>query len=341
MNVVVMIPSLNPDEMLLHVVENIRKEGFTRFLIINDGSRDDCLGVFDELEKAGCAVVHHAVNLGKGRALKTGFNYVMKYMPDAAGVVTCDADGQHEPSAIKTVALTMLDHPGKAVLGVRKFFEAKVPLPNLLGNTITRLVFALLTGLAYGDTQCGLRAFPMASLPWLMEVTGERFDFENVMLLAFRERRQDYIEVPMRAVYETVDNGRKSHFNKVLDPIRIYKKLLGFASVPIFCGLLASVLFMIIAPYLSPEWLVPGAGIMAMGGLLALWLLSPARHNALSAATAIGVSALSAGIMWLFHTVLGLPPIGAWWLMALPVGPAAYSLWLAGRYGKKPARIRK
>jgi glycosyltransferase involved in cell wall biosynthesis len=341
MNVVIMIPSLNPDEMLLSVVKTIREAGFDRFLIINDGSRNEFLPIFDELEHQGCAVIHHAVNLGKGRALKTGFNYVMKYMPDVAGVVTCDADGQHEPSAIKNVAEVMLANPGKVVLGVRKFFEAKVPLANLFGNTITRVVFTLLTGLTYGDTQCGLRAFPMTSLPNMMAVAGERFEYENVMLLAFRETKQDYIEVPMRAVYETVQNGRLSHFNKLLDPIRIYKKLFGFAAVPIFCGLLASIVYMITVPYLVSTFLVPMAGISALIGLLALWLLSPAKHASAAAAISVGITALQAGILWLLVSVLSLPAIGAWWLSAIVVGPLSYSLWLAARYGKKPTRTKK
>jgi glycosyltransferase involved in cell wall biosynthesis len=341
MNVIVMIPSYNPDEMLLSVVESIRSEGFTRFLIINDGSRTDCLNVFDKLEKSGCTVIHHAVNLGKGRALKTGFNYALKYMADAAGVVTCDADGQHDTSAIKAVAQTMLDNPDKIVLGVRKFFEAKVPFVNLFGNTATRLAFMLLTGLAYGDTQCGLRAFPMSTLPGMMAVVGERFEFENVMLLALREQGQGYIEVPMRAAYETVQHGKMSHFNKLLDPIRIYKKLLGFASVPMFCGILASVVFMIVVPYVSQAWFVPLAGLSALAGLLMLWLLSPARHPAASSVLAVGFSALCAGFMWLLNTVCGIPPIGAWWLAAIPVGPLAYALWLHARYGRKPRRIKK
>ncbi len=342
MNVVIMIPSLNPDQMLLQVVDSIRKEGFERFLIINDGSRQECLSVFDELERSGCTVIHHAVNLGKGRALKTGFNYTLKYMDDAAGVITCDADGQHEPSAIRVVADTMLANPDHVVLGVRKFFEARVPALNLFGNTITRLAFVLLTGLAFGDTQCGLRAFPMKVLPVLMETAGERFEYENVMLLDFRTKHIDYVEVPMRAVYETVQHGKISHFNKLLDPIRIYKKLLGFAISPIVCGLLASMLFMMLVPYVNGAsevtWI---ASVSALVGLLALWLVSPARHAAVSAAMAIGVTLLCTGFVWLLNGMLGLPPIGAWWLMAIPVGPLAYAVWLHARYGRKPTRTKR
>lgn len=341
MDVVVLIPSLNPDHMLLRVVENIRKEGFSRFLIVNDGSRADFLPVFGELERSGCTVIHHAVNLGKGRALKTGFNHIMKYMPDAAGVVTCDADGQHEPSAIRAIAATMLENPGNVVLGVRKFFEAKVPLPNLLGNTITRLVFYLLTGLSFGDTQCGLRAFPMGVLPHMMETAGERFEYENVMLLEFRKKKITYIEVPMRAVYETVEHGKLSHFNKLLDPIRIYRKLLGFAAVPIFCGILASVLFMLAAQGIKAEADVASLGLRcSASGMLWLWILAPARKAWMSALMLVLGSILTTTLIWVFSSLFRIPPVGAWWLAAVPVMPIAYSLWLTARYGKKPHRTK-
>jgi glycosyltransferase involved in cell wall biosynthesis len=339
MNIVVLIPSLNPDEMLLKVVESIRAQGFTRFLIVNDGSSKEHLGIFEELEKTGCAVVHHAVNLGKGRALKTGFNYVLKYMADADGVVTCDSDGQHDPEAIMTVAQAMLDNPGKVILGVRKFFEAKVPLPNLMGNTITRLAFLLLTDLAYGDTQCGLRAFPMSTLPAMMAVVGERFEYENVMLLDFRKNKQDYIEVPMRAAYETVQQGKLSHFNKLLDPVRIYRKIFGFAAAPIFAGVASSVAYMIAVPYLKPGWFVPAAALCALGGMLLLWLLSPARSAFAVLSTIISVI-LVGGFVGLLLLVPGFSAIGAWWLTALVCAPVSYNLWLSARYGKRPVRTK-
>jgi glycosyltransferase involved in cell wall biosynthesis len=337
MNVIVMIPSLNPGDMLLQVVESIRAQGFSRILIINDGSNEEHLRVFKRLEESGCAVIHHAVNLGKGRALKTGFNHVMKYMADACGVVTCDADGQHEPADIKAVAQAMLDNPGKVVLGARKFFEANVPLPNLMGNTITRLAFLLLTGLSYGDTQCGLRAFPLSVLPDMMKVEGERFEYENVMLLAFRKNRQDYIEVPMRAAYETVEHGKISHFNRLLDPIRIYRKIFGFAAAPAFSGLLASAAYMIAEPYLRQDWIVPTAALCAAAGMLLLWLLSPARAVRALAET-LCITALTAGLMWLLLLVPGIMPLGAWWLTALLCAPIAYNLWLIAKYGKRPIR---
>jgi hypothetical protein len=53
---------------------------------------------------AGVHVLRHAVNLGKGRALKTGFNFILGRFPHLMGVVTPDADGQHRVEDVVRVA---------------------------------------------------------------------------------------------------------------------------------------------------------------------------------------------------------------------------------------------
>ncbi len=333
MNVVVLIPSLNPDETLLRVVEAIRGQGFSRFVIVDDGSRADCRPVFDTLEQQGCAVVRHAVNLGKGRALKNGFNYVLNHLPDAAGVVTCDADGQHEPAAIRATAEAVLAHPDRVILATRQFFRAEVPWKNLAGNTITRGMFYLLTGQRFGDTQCGLRGFPQALLGAMMAVDGERFEYENVMLLALRRRGLPYAELPIRAVYQA--GGQPSHFNKLVDSVRIYRRLLAFGLLPLLCAVAAGLLYRATAGSLTPPW----AAVLGMAvGWAALWAMNPPKKPAMIALSA-ALAALSGALVWVFHGPCGLPATGAWWLMALLCLPSGYAIWLHGRFGARPSRL--
>ena len=82
-------------------------------------------------------LLRHAVNLGKGAALKTAFNHVLCTYPELAGVVTADADGQHHPDDIERVAETLLARPDALVLGARTFGE-DVPLRSRFGNIATR-----------------------------------------------------------------------------------------------------------------------------------------------------------------------------------------------------------
>jgi glycosyltransferase involved in cell wall biosynthesis len=129
MRPIILIPVYNPDEKLLAALEGMREAGFRQFVLVDDGSRPECLPVFEEaLGKGDCALIRHAINLGKGRALKTGFNYVLNAFPDAPGVITMDADGQHPPGAALRVAAAMERHPDALVLGVRKFYRPRTCL---------------------------------------------------------------------------------------------------------------------------------------------------------------------------------------------------------------------
>ena len=93
-DVIVFIPSLNPDDKLLSTVRSLREEGFTRILVLDDGSREETAPVFARVKsECGCELLRHPINLGKGRALKTAFMYILNTYPACAGVVTVDADG--------------------------------------------------------------------------------------------------------------------------------------------------------------------------------------------------------------------------------------------------------
>ena len=81
MNVVVIIPTIDPDERIVSLVCQLQKRGLSRFVIVNDGSAPKCDELFAELERLGACVLHHAINLGKGAAIKTGLAAVRKLFP--------------------------------------------------------------------------------------------------------------------------------------------------------------------------------------------------------------------------------------------------------------------
>ena len=85
--VVVLIPAFNPGSSLLDTVEDLAGLGFRDFVVVNDGSRPASECIFDRLAaRDGCEVLHHAVNLGKGRALKTGLNHFLLKATGGSGI---------------------------------------------------------------------------------------------------------------------------------------------------------------------------------------------------------------------------------------------------------------
>lgn len=75
----IIIPSYEPDEKLPGLLKKLRETGFQNIILVDDGSGKEYAHFFKEAEEVyGCVVLHHAVNQGKGRALKTAFNYCLQ-----------------------------------------------------------------------------------------------------------------------------------------------------------------------------------------------------------------------------------------------------------------------
>ncbi len=224
-NVCVVLPSLDPDDKLLTVIDGLLEYGFQDILLINDGSKPENLHYFETAARhRQVTVLHHPENRGKGAALKTAFRYVLENRPGAAGVVTVDGDNQHHPADTRACTEHMLQ-TGRLTLGVRDFSLPEVPKRSRSGNRITSLVFKLFVGMTISDTQTGLRAIPRGCLPTLTAVGGDRFEYETNMLLEMKRKYISFDEVKIRTVY--IEENKSSHFRVFRDSWRIYKLIFG------------------------------------------------------------------------------------------------------------------
>lgn len=330
MDPILLIPAYKPDHHLENTVKAMKNGGFACIVVVDDGGGEQYRPIFERVAQyEGVTVVTHAVNLGKGRAIKTGFNFVLDRYPQCPGVITCDGDGQHPVDAAVRVAKAMGKNPDHLVLGVRRFLEGKkVPVTNLLGNMITRGVFLLLSGLWFSDTQCGLRGYPVSVMKAFMESKGERYEFENTTLLDVRKRRIQVTEVPMEAIY--LGDEQVSHFNKLYDSARIYKNLLPFAGLPLLAALVSILLYNLLLPAALPVT-VTGAIAAGAGGLL-MALGIPGIPKALLGLVA--GTAVTTALVFLLDG-MGLS-YSSFWVAMVPAGLFSYYLWLWLKYDARP-----
>ena len=223
--VAVILPSLDPDEKFAGVVDGLVEDGFAHIVIVDDGSDEMHQQWF---EKAATypqvTVLHHGVNKGKGRALKTAFTHVKNELPALAGVITIDGDGQHLLPDIVACAERMLEAGDKVVLGCRDFDQPGVPPRSVAGNKTTNRMFKIFYGITISDTQTGLRAIPAQFLDTFIAMEGERFEYETNMLLQMKKKGIVFIEQPIETVYDPEDYS--SHYNAVKDSWRIFKIML-------------------------------------------------------------------------------------------------------------------
>lgn len=230
----VLIPAYKPDEKLVELVSTLRKEGFP-VLLVNDGSGEAYDDIFTQCKALDVQIEVHPQNHGKGCALKTGLAFIQKNWPHIKGVVTADADGQHTPVDIQRVAERMAEFPDALVLGVRAFV-GDVPFKSRAGNAITRFVYKLATGIAIYDTQTGLRGIPAITIPQMLDIQGDRYEYEMNMLLNIKEMHLPVEQVPIETVY--LDQNASSHFNPLRDAARIYFTILRFAFSSFACFLI-------------------------------------------------------------------------------------------------------
>lgn len=227
----VLIPAYQPNNTLVDLVEAIKRDTNFTVLVVNDGSASLCQDIFARLEKmVGVVVVHHAVNRGKGQALKTGINhYLLVSPPDSPGIVTADADGQHLPSDIRQIGVAGVTAED-LVLGTRSFSK-EVPFRSRFGNLLTMWIFRAVVGRKITDTQTGLRYLPRAMLPRFLRIPYGGYEYELAMLVETVKSGAKIREVPIETVY--IDNNSSSHFNPLKDSFRIYFVFVRFAGVSI------------------------------------------------------------------------------------------------------------
>lgn len=256
MNIIIMIPSLNPDEKLVNYVNLLAAEDFRHILVINDGSSAEYDKFFDEVAKHdNCTVIKHEVNKGKGRALKTGMKYVLDNFPDCIGIVTGDADGQHRLADTINVANALIEKDDRLVLGSRDFDSPNIPARSVFGNKMTSAVFGLMFGQRLMDTQTGLRGISRRIIPQMLEVKGERFEYEMNMLIECRKEKIEIFEIPIETVY--IDENSSSHFRPIVDSVKVYLLLFRGFFTFIFASLTSTVLdialYTLLAKLVLPE----------------------------------------------------------------------------------------
>lgn len=241
-NSVLIIPALNPPPELIKYVSELREKGFHNILIVDDGSREEFKNLFLELkENQGCDLLVHAVNMGKGRALKDALNYYLnKYSGEYKGVITADSDGQHLVKDVVRMDDEMGRNENALILGVRDFDEENVPFKSRTGNRITRNVLKLLIGGNVTDTQTGLRGIPNKIALEYLTLAGERFEYETTMLIERIKKDIPIREITIDTVY--YDGNSETHFHPVKDSIRIYKLIFGSFIKYIFVSLSSFVL---------------------------------------------------------------------------------------------------
>lgn len=197
LNLTIVIPAYNPGETLQKVVKGLRERGFHDIIVVNDGSDEEHMKPFTSVEGES-TVIHYKKNRGKGRAMKTAFAFCKENRRKSQGVIIVDLDYQYHPDDVYACGKALLENNGHLILGCRNFQDNAISFKSKFGNGIKKGAFWLFCGLKISDTNAGLRAISMSLLPQIMEIKGERYEYETNMLLEAKNLEWPITEVLIR-----------------------------------------------------------------------------------------------------------------------------------------------
>ena len=217
MNAAAVIPVYNPEPGLEALCKALADNGFC-VVVVDDGSTRD-LERFLALP-SGVTLLKHPENRGKGRAIKTALAHLSG--TDCELAVFADGDGQHRIEDILAVC-ERSRATGQVALGVRNFLKPGIPLRSRFGNLWTSMVMFLFCGYRIGDTQTGLRCIPRRLWGAMLELSGERFEYEMRLFPLLKKLKEPLEQVPIETIY--IASNRTSHFRPLVDSVKIYRAL--------------------------------------------------------------------------------------------------------------------
>ena len=213
----ILIPAYNAQETLGSVLRKAEPLKID-IIVVDDGSSDETKRISSEM---GVHLLSHPVNLGKGAALRTGFQYILQ--KDYEVVITLDADGQHNPSEIPFLLRIFQNVKPDILIASRAAEFGKMTFLRRFWNRLGVKAVARLCHSDITDSQSGFRLI-RTSLLKEVNLSTSRFETELELLIKACKKGFSVLSIPINT--QKVDGTSSTHFRPVADTWRVCKVFL-------------------------------------------------------------------------------------------------------------------
>ncbi len=215
----ILIPIYQHGSTIRGVVRSLAEFGLPCF-IVNDGSDAATRAALDRIEQQfdWVEIEHHAVNRGKGVALRHG--YRLAAHRGFTHVIQLDADAQHDAADVAGFLEAARKYSDAIVLG-RPLFDASAPRSRVYGRRLSvGMVWLATLSRKVSDPLCGFRCVPLAPILALMDriAMGDHMEFEPELSVRLVWEGVPVVNVDTRVRY--FPDGI-SHFDVVWDDLRL------------------------------------------------------------------------------------------------------------------------
>jgi glycosyltransferase involved in cell wall biosynthesis len=204
----ILIPAYNAAATIGSVLEKARSLGFDT-IVVNDGSTDDTATI---AQKHGVSLLEHSANLGKGAALRTGFQSILE--KDYELIITLDADGQHDPLEIPSLLRIFQTVQPDLLIASRAGGFHRMTFLRRFWN---RLGVKAVARLCHGDITDSQSGFRLIRTKILKEISLTTTGFEMELELLIKACKKGFSVLSIPIDVPRVDGTGSSHFKPVTD----------------------------------------------------------------------------------------------------------------------------
>jgi glycosyltransferase involved in cell wall biosynthesis len=221
----IIVPSYNECFTVLKVLDQLLSLDVPgkelEIIVVNDGSTDGSRELLESFEDSRLVQIHHARNLGKGAAVRTGIAAA-----NGSHVLIFDADHEYDVEDIPRLITPILSGRAEVVYGNRMagFGTVHPSLWHAIGNKAMTLLANVLFGSAISDLHTCLKLVPMPLLnSFNLDEGGFGLDTEisaEVLRAGFRP-----FQVPISYVGRSKEEGKKIRLKDALRCVYVLMKV--------------------------------------------------------------------------------------------------------------------
>lgn len=227
----------NEGQVVWWVIDEIINAGFSKILVINDGSQDNTEEIIKNKQSKYSnkliMLASHDINRGGGAANQTGYNFIKKYWDilKIKRFVGYDADGQMDINDMNTFMKTMHEHKADLYIWSRFIKWAKTENMSQTRKIIlwiSKLVTRIFYGSQVSDPHSWYRVISLPALKKI-ELLADWMHYANELNEQIHRNKMKYKEVPITVRY-TEYSTTKAHRQKNSNSIKlglemIYRKI--------------------------------------------------------------------------------------------------------------------
>lgn len=217
-SVSIVIPVYNEKRTIEKIIKQVMVAdtlGLTKeVIVVDDGSTDGTTEIIKSLRIKGLVKIILPKNLGKGTALRAGFEKAKGEI-----IIIQDADLEYSPDDYPLLLAPFFSQDVMAVFGSRELNINKHSYPSFfLGGKLVTWTTKLLFGGRLTDVPTGYKAIERRTLNKL-PLKCKRFEFCPELAGELLKRNISIVEVPIKYKPRTIEQGKKIRFRDGVEAI--------------------------------------------------------------------------------------------------------------------------